>query len=150
MEAVVVARKILQIAQENGDVVTHLKLQKLLYYAQVWYMVNNNGEKLFLDEMQAQPLGPVVPSVYEKYRRYEWHPILCDDMHIDIDDNKETFLQEFCQQFLGHSATELVAMTHNELPWQEACKKGKNATIDCNTMYSFYSKMLEESQVSDA
>lgn len=70
-----VAKYILYIAYRNGDVITNLKMQKLLYYAQAWYMVNNKSELLFEDEIQAWRFGPVVPAVYEKMKRFKFNPI---------------------------------------------------------------------------
>lgn len=32
-----VSKYIICLAQRNGDIITNLKLQKLLYYAQAWY-----------------------------------------------------------------------------------------------------------------
>lgn len=47
---------------------THLKLQKLVYFCYADYLCNT-GEKLFFDRIYAYRLGPVVDSVYKKYRK---------------------------------------------------------------------------------
>lgn len=47
---------------------TPLKLQKLLYYVQVNYLVNNNGEPLFSEPIQKWQYGPVVPNVYFEFK----------------------------------------------------------------------------------
>lgn len=39
VSALEVARCILQLSCERGELVTNLKLQKLLYYVQAWYIV---------------------------------------------------------------------------------------------------------------
>jgi len=57
-----------------GDDMTHLKLQKLIYFAQAWHLANT-GEPLFREDMQAWTHGPVVPSVWHAYKQYQWEPI---------------------------------------------------------------------------
>lgn len=141
-----ISKYIICIAQNNGDPITNLKLQKLLYYAQAWYLVNNNNNRLFDEPILAWPYGPVVKSVYDEFKSFGRMPI---NINCDFDndfqhlcENDRRFLNEFCQAFLRFSATELVAMTHQEKPWVEAINKGVNTPIDTNTMYNFYSEML--------
>ncbi len=72
--------------REAGDVITHLKLQKLVYYAQAWYLANFN-RPLFDEDMQAWTHGPVVPSLWKEYRDCGWDGIPPSaDFNID---NKE-------------------------------------------------------------
>lgn len=145
-----ISKFIICLAQNNGDTITNLKLQKLLYYAQAWYLVNNGNKKLFEDDIIAWQYGPVVVSVYEKYKEFGRRPI-------DIDCNIETdfgnipdcikkYLAEFCEVFLHFSATELVGMTHQEKPWQEAISNGIGTPVNTDTMYKFYTEMLNNGE----
>ena len=52
---------------EAGDVITPLKLQKLLYYAQGWTLAILN-KNLFEEDFQAWTHGPAIPSIYRKYK----------------------------------------------------------------------------------
>ena len=149
-----IAEYILCLAQEYGDLITNLKLQKLLYYAQAWFMVNNNGEKLFEDEIEAWQYGPLVPAVYNEYSRFGRNPIILDDncyssKFDDLCDNVKEFLEEFCQQFFRYSATEMVTATHKEQPWIEAIEKGIRTPIDTDTMYRFYSEMYRNANTEE-
>lgn len=142
-----VARFILCLALENGDRITNLKLQKLLYYAQAWFLVNNNNQLLFEEDIIAWQYGPVVLSIYEKYKNFGRQPIEIEcniesdfkDMSISI----KHYLTEFCEVFFRFSATELVGMTHQEEPWIEAISKGTGTPISTETMYKFYTDMLK-------
>ena len=49
--------------RDSGDAITHLKVQKLVYYAQGWAMAYL-GSPLFEEDIQAWAHGPVVPSVW--------------------------------------------------------------------------------------
>ena len=50
--------------------ITHLKLQKLLYYAQGVFLSMNNGNKLFSERIMAWEHGPVVKEVYDYFKSY--------------------------------------------------------------------------------
>ena len=61
-----------------------LKLQKLLYLAQ-GYSYAFYDEPLFLDDMEAWVHGPVVSSVYFKYKDYKFNPIMINYELKDFD-----------------------------------------------------------------
>ena len=50
----------------DGDDVTNLKVQKLVYYAQGFYLALN-GKPLFNNDIKAWAHGPVVPELYQEY-----------------------------------------------------------------------------------
>ena len=54
--------------------ITHLKLQKLLFYAQGIYLALNDN-MLFYDQIVAWEHGPVVKSVYDEYKQNGRNPI---------------------------------------------------------------------------
>ncbi|MDR1236509.1 MAG: DUF4065 domain-containing protein [Holosporaceae bacterium] len=145
--AVDIAKYIILTAHENGDVITNLKLQKLLYYAQAWYMVHHGGKKLFSDNIEAWKFGPVVKDVYDLYKKFSRNPI---DEQVDEGDfarlNPEDrkFMDEFLGEFMDHSALSLVNMIHNEPPWKEAFDEEDpfcSSIISTDSMYNYYSKL---------
>jgi len=77
--ALTIAKHILKICADHGDNLTNLKLQKLLYYSQAWYLALND-ETLFSDDIEAWVHGPVVSSVYQEYKKYRYHDIDCDNI----------------------------------------------------------------------
>lgn len=141
-----VAQYIIRIAHDNGDSgITNLKLQKLLYYAHAWHLVNFK-KSLFIDNIEAWEFGPVIPSVYRKYKQYAHKPIPQPQSTIDkwpFSVEQEKFLKEFYLVFGGLTATALVSMTHLEKPWREAFSKGKFSVISNDTMKDFYTKLYE-------
>ena len=52
-----------RVDRESGESITNLKLQKLLYFAQSYYLANYN-KQFFNEEMQAWAHGPVVRECY--------------------------------------------------------------------------------------
>lgn len=62
--------------QRDDDFITNLKLNKLLYYAQGAYLART-GRPLFNEQIEAWAYGPVVPSIYRKYKVCGKNPIVC-------------------------------------------------------------------------
>lgn len=130
--------------RERGDVLTNLKLQKLLYYAQAWYLAIHN-KSLFEEDFQAWIHGPVLPSQYKRFKKFEWRPILEEGITLPkIKDEKiEAHLREIVDVFGVETASSLELMTHNENPWKEArsgltTDQQSNAIISKKSMQSFY------------
>jgi uncharacterized phage-associated protein len=72
-----VANYLVASFRDAGDPLTNLKLQKLLYYAQGWYLAIHD-EALFDERIEAWPRGPVVPPVYGSFKHRQWNPIVDD------------------------------------------------------------------------
>lgn len=112
-----------QTANGTGDPVTHLQLQKLLYFAQGWYLARF-GKPLFDDDIEAWTYGPVVPSMYQKYKVYgsngimrEGAPNAADRLSPDEYD----LLLDVAQEYMRYSASGLVSLTHQKgTPWDNA------------------------------
>ena len=117
--ALEVARYIVRFAHLKGSLITNLKLQKLLYYAQGWYLVIED-DLLFQDRIEAWIHGPVVPTVYREYKKFRWMPIDKQPQKVGLPRQIEEFLDEFLSFFLPIDAYKLEQMTHTERPWKEA------------------------------
>ena len=53
----------------------NLKLQKLVYYAQAWHLALRDVP-LFEEDFEAWVHGPVIPALYQEYKKFGWRPIL--------------------------------------------------------------------------
>ena len=135
-----IARYFLHRAAEDGDLITPLKMQKLIYYAYVWALVNTK-KPIFEEKFEAWPNGPVLPSLYKELRKYGSSPIDQNFTNIkDEDDLKKlklsfggaiSILDKVYETYITKSAFELVTMVHNEKPWKRA-RKGLVATQPSN------------------
>lgn len=115
-----VADFLLCFAQEHGDVMTPLKLQKMVFYADAWYMALNEGAELVSDRFEAWVHGPVARDLYARFADYKWQPIIEAVECPTLPDNVVEHLEEIYQVFGGFSAYELEQMTHQEEPWLQA------------------------------
>src|SRR5262245_37160312 len=120
-----VAKHFLRLAQAEADEpepITHLRLQKLLYYAQGWALAFR-GQPLFSGRLEAWQHGPVSPEPYQYFRRFGNQPIPWDSFaeeQSEIPDEDGALIDSVWQSYKAHSATKLRQMTHQETPWLEA------------------------------
>jgi len=69
-----VANEFLKLAKTDGKQLDPMKLQKLIYFAHGWNLALNN--RPLLDRpVQAWRYGPVIPDVYQCFRRFGSSPI---------------------------------------------------------------------------
>ena len=124
---------------------TPLKLQKLVYYAQAWH-VALKGKPLFEDKIEAWIHGPVVRAVYTRFKKYSWKPIDCELKDPSLPARVEKFLQEVFSVYGSYSAWDLERMTHQEDPWINARKglgidQDGTKEISLGDMKKFYGKL---------
>ncbi len=125
--------------------VSPLKLQKLLYYSQVWFFVKNN-KMLFQDKIQAWIYGPVVYDVWSRFRFMKRNSIIPNNRakDIDLDDSILNHLDNIWDSYGHLTGADLIDLTHNELPWKNSRKgllnnqpSSKEIIINKNTTVDF-------------
>lgn len=106
---------------QGGDAVTPLKLQKLMYYAHGWCSALN-GEQIISEDFQAWVHGPVLPSVYSKYKRYGFREIPSEKalMNGGLTVGQLTVLDWVWDKYGQFTAKQLESLTHHEAPWMNA------------------------------
>lgn len=149
-----VAEYFIKLANYHGESITHLKLQKLVYYAQVWHIALNDKTPLFEEnrEFQAWQHGPVNYDLYQEYKKYSWNQINHEPneelINQNISKDEKEFIEEVASVYLQHGAYKLELMTHQEEPWIRARGGLPNdapssTVIDELVMYDFYKKLSE-------
>lgn len=120
--AVDVANEIIRVAHETGKSISNMKLQKLLYLAQGIHLALKSDTPLFDDVIEAWKYGPVVPSVYHKFKIYfageipAIHPF---SSGADVlGDEKKKLVRRVVDLYGGLSAISLSNFTHlPDSPW---------------------------------
>lgn len=105
--------------RESGDAITHLKLQKLLYYAQGWALVQLE-RPLFDEDFEAWAHGPVVPSVYQHFRDKGYQALEPQRITRKLPKDITSLLDSILESHGIYSAKQLEKMTHGEAPWRAA------------------------------
>jgi len=147
-----VANYFLYLANINNKDLTNKKLQKLIYYAQAWFLVLNN-RNLFDDKIEAWIHGPAVSKLFLKFRkRFGFEPIKVKiDQNIEkkfTDDEKEV-IHEVWRVYGKCSDEYLEKLVHSELPWQKARKglslaEPSSREISTVLMKVYYDERLRE------
>lgn len=109
----------IMMQEADADLISNLKLQKLLYYAQGCYLALRNTA-LFNEKILAWKHGPAINEIYQKYKSNGSSGIVYDNDYTGILDNTtETILKQVYEAFGQYSAWGLRNMTHGETPWIE-------------------------------
>ena len=146
-EAVKISYYIIKYCKDKKIDLTNLKLNKLLYFVNIKYMLENNGNPLFNEEFLAWRHGPVLQSVYE---RFYFGITLVSVTKLEIimkqlSDKKIKIINEVLEKKGQISAWDLVLETHvSNGPWEVIYNNNKDINGICKTniphqlIYNFY------------
>lgn len=115
-----IADATIAFCNDHGDLITNLKLQKLLYYVQAWHLALHS-KPLFSDKFEAWVHGPAIPSIYGKFKKFGFQPVQCDGAKT-LDTHTQNHLAEVIKVYGGMTAYELERLTHSKDPWIKARK----------------------------
>jgi uncharacterized phage-associated protein len=138
-----------RVDRESGDVISPLKLQKLVYYAQAWSLVLKD-KPIFLDEIEAWVHGPVVHRVWEAYKDYRYESIPEPEEPLpNFTDEQLEVLDEVWEAYGELSAKRLESLTHSEPPWisaREGLGLGERPqkSMSLEEMKTYYSSLLKD------
>ncbi len=159
--AITVANEFLRLARDcqPRQVMTSLKLIKLVYIAHGWSLHFMPEDPLLDEPAQAWHYGPVVPTLYRAVRRYGSSPIE-DDLHGDfshlfgeeLDEDSRGLIAAVMNAYGNLSAIELSSMTHQpHTPWSEVWNDlGRNAVIPDDLIRRHYNRLAEQRQIGAA
>ncbi|WP_216903549.1 Panacea domain-containing protein [Nocardia alni] len=142
LTAIEIARWFVSWADEGAEAtLTNLEVQKLLFYAQV-KRIEETGEPLFADQIEAWAHGPVVPAVYHALKQYGSSPIpperFADPFDWgDFEDVEKTLLATW-DRYGVYAAWALREMTHREPAWIEAFDTGPNTPITVERIKAYH------------
>ena len=130
-----VANYFLELAKKNGQVLTPMKLQKLVYYAMGWF-AGYTGKPLVDEAPEAWQYGPVFPNLYHEFKNFGSKPITRKAVELDCDfedveistpegSDVRAFLDNIWNSYSKYTGIALSEMTHAigtpwEITWREA------------------------------
>ena len=134
--------------------ITHLKLQKLLYFAQGVTLSMLDGKKIFDEKIIAWEHGPVIKEVYDIYRNNGRNYLEIDlseennKIISDIESNIEIskILNLVYDNFAIYTAWQLRDMTHEKgAPWDITVKSsGPNTEIKTEIIKKYFDENVVE------
>ena len=161
-----VAKYIIKYCNEKNYSVSNLKLQKLLYFVQAYFLVEPGfKKKAFSDRIEAWGFGPVVPGVYFTFRRFGATNIPFERSYITedpdshwgvkreeykddtISDSDKEGINEVIELFKEDSAIAMMYLTHTQEPWKKAYdpeNPRKNNEITPESIIEFFDNDEEQ------
>ncbi len=138
VKALDVAAYLIWKSAQDGTEMTHLKLQKLCYYAQ-GYALALYPEPVFEEEIEAWDIGPVVAELWHHYHKYQRESIPPPEDPPEVDLWIRKLLDEVSQRFGWMSLWDLRNHTYDEEPWREAWYSlDQCRTIDRKVMRDYF------------
>lgn len=128
-----IANGLLLVAQNRGQNISNMKLQKLLYFAHGFWLAHT-GQPLIEDTPEAWQYGPVYPEVYHQFKYCGSGPINQPATQLDFDTFEQTpvpvpdnqvmgFLNAVFETYGSQTAIELSRLSHLPgSPWDQARK----------------------------
>lgn len=142
-KAIDIANKLLLAASRDsviegqGELMSNMKLQKMLYYQQGFHLAVF-GSPLFEEQIEAWMYGPVVPSVYNHFKKYGFQGIEPETREeISLDPKEQALFDEVYKVYAAYSAVGLMHMTHSESPWASTTP-GVGNVIELDKMREFF------------
>jgi uncharacterized phage-associated protein len=132
-DAVSIANIFVDMSIKEGNPLTNMKLQKLVYIANGVSLAINDAP-LIIEHIEVWPYGPVIPSVYHIYKAFGNSTIKIVYPLGDIPDLEASAKKSVLDAWeIGSkiSATRLSNWTHNaDSPWTKAKAENKNYIPD--------------------
>ena len=152
-----VCRHVINYSNEHDYGVSNLKLQKLLYFIQAYFLTNKKDNTPCFDEkIEPWDFGPVVPEAYHEYKQYGSGDIPNIESYILFDeddiwnskrvgftdniikDEDKVLIDKVIDKFADYSATDLVSLTHRQSPWFDAYEPHQNNEITIDAIREYF------------
>lgn len=129
------AKYVVAYARERNCDITNLKLQKILYYIEGYFLAEY-GYSLYPALIEGWQFGPVLPSVYYEYSIYGADPIILTKKETTegfntfntsiTDSEQQRLINKVIRDKMNLDVWELCEATKAEMPWKKATSNGEN------------------------
>ena len=128
--ALEIANYFIEKSLDSGVELTPMKLNKLVYIAHGWYL-GLSDRPLIGEAAQAWKYGPVIPSIYHRFKYYGGSQVTSLESANDMvtipevrDEELKEFLQRIWDVYGNLSGLQLSSLTHQEgTPWSVTREK---------------------------
>jgi uncharacterized phage-associated protein len=152
--ASVIAYAFVEKGIEEGQFVTQMKLQKMVYFAHGYHLAKY-GEPLINEQFEAWKFGPVVEDIYQTYKLYGSDPIM-DTFFLPkpprayrykpLSDSALDAIDYTWKLTKSLSATQLSQWSHLDgSPWAKVYDPAKSSnTIPDDSIRDYFQRLLAE------
>ncbi len=150
-----IANAFLYKARQTGAQLSHLKLQKLVFFVHAWGLALK-GKSPVQDSPQAWPYGPVFESLYHELKGFGSKPVdsyllqmnpqsgkLEPQIPVQTDTDFWALLGQVWDRYSTFSAVQLSALTHESGgPWEKA-RQGQVLSLTDDAVRDYYRGKLQ-------
>jgi uncharacterized phage-associated protein len=137
-----IANWFLAEARDEGEFMTQMKLQKLVYIAHGWNL-GLGGGPLIRENVQAWQYGPVIRELYAEYLHYGAMPITEEPERPSLDQRDTELLRWVWGQYKGYTAGQLSSITHKPgTPWTRTYVEGVKENISEEIIRAHYETLV--------
>lgn len=150
-----VCRHIINYSNKKWYGVSNLKLQKLLYFVQAYFLITKR-RACFRERIEAWDFGPVVPVAYREYKQFGgcniptvthvveinrkniWDSKIVPYYDSAITEEDKKLIEAVVDKFSDYSAADLVRLTHEQAPWIDAYIPNRNNEITIQSIEEYF------------
>lgn len=150
-----VSRYIINYSNKKDYGISNLKLQKVLYFVQAYFLIQTNYP-CFNEKIEAWDFGPVVPKAYCEYKQYGccdipttksfimidkdniWNSKRVKFKEIAISDDDKSLIDKVVDKFSDYSATDLVELSQRQTPWIDAIVSNQSNEITNKSIFEYF------------
>lgn len=136
-----VANSFIELARNEGKVLSNMQLQKLVFFAHGYVLAFLNKE-LTNDTAKAWTFGPVYPVLYNSLRHFGSHGTdqpLPGIPEISQSSDEFQIIQNVWNAYKFHTASTLSRISHNiGSPWHQIWEINKFGEIPNNIIRTYY------------
>ena len=140
----IVADQILWLRRDTET--TPMHVLKLTYLAHGW-MLGFTGQALINETIEAWTYGPVIPSIYYRYKSFGGDQIKveCIDQSEKLGDDQQEIINLVTDAYFDYTALELSGITHQqETPWDIIYNSfGAGTIIPNDRIRDYYRRRIE-------
>lgn len=144
-----IAKYFQKIANSEGKTLTHMKIQKLVFFAHGVHLAAFGGP-LINEEVKAWKFGPVIPELYDRLYKFGSSIVNLDinDENLtalEDDNNAEESIRVVWKVYGSNSAWTLSEISHRkESPWDIVWNQLGNtfSTIPNSLIEDYYKKFV--------
>lgn len=145
-----VASYLLHLAGTKGRRLTPMQAQKLVYLAHGW-MLGLYGKPLIDEDVEAWQYGPVIPSVYHRFKKYGRNYIQPPKRTPEIpDEERKNLVDRVYEVYCDYNGLELSSMSHTSgSPWDIVHQGRPGVSVIPNDLIETYFRRVAEKRNDD-
>lgn len=141
-----VARYLQELADSDGQLMTPLKLMKMVYLCHGWSLGLLDRD-LIREEVEAWQYGPVIPDLYHITKGFRSSPVPVNSLPAaGLAEDQMRLIKSVYNTYKKFSGTQLSALTHKVgTPWHKTWSdgKGRNKTIPTSEIRDHFKELAE-------